>query len=136
MSQVAPAISEQDIDKRLLDLLHHVEGAKGRWHRLQWFGAGDQALKTAIADEIGIFSGSSRPGEITLCGKGGKSPRIWIGQCGPQGKPSLSGNQLVKRVRALMPIPYPTRKKGYAGFLLGQAVWVMSYPYEWLGQLF
>ena len=135
MQAISEQYSEQDINKRLLDLLHHIEGAKGRWHRLQRFGAGDQVLKTAIADEIGIFTGSSRPGEITLCGKGGKSPRIWIGQCAPQGKPSLSGKPLISRVRTLLQIPYPTQKKRYAGFWPGQAVWVVGRPDNSLGQI-
>jgi hypothetical protein len=80
MMQAAQTIAEQEADKRLKDLLHHFEGAKGRWHRLQRFGASDEVLKAAIAAEIGICSGSSAPGEIEICGKGGKSPRIWIGQ--------------------------------------------------------
>ncbi|MEL6385034.1 MAG: hypothetical protein AAFQ89_21740 [Cyanobacteria bacterium J06626_18] len=134
MSQTMPAISEQEADKRLKDLLHQVEGAKGRWHRLQRFGASDEAMKAAIADEIGIFSGSTRPEEIDICGRGGKSPRVWMGQCSPRGKPSLSGKKLVRRVRALMQIPYPARTEGRAGFFTGQAVWVMGHPEELPGQ--
>ena len=34
MIQSAQIITEQEADKRLKDLLHHIEGAKGRWHRL------------------------------------------------------------------------------------------------------
>ena len=45
----------KEVDKRLKDLLHHFEGTKGRWYRLQQFGAIDDALKEAIADEIGIL---------------------------------------------------------------------------------
>ncbi len=134
MNQTGQAIPNQDIDKRLKDLLHHVEGAKGRWHRLQRFGASDETLKAAIADEIGIFSGSTRPGEIDICGRGGKSPRVWMGHCSPRGKPTLSGKQLVRRVRDLMQIPYPARTEGCAGFFTGQAVWVMGRPDELLGQ--
>ena len=130
MSQTVQAIAEQEADKRLKDLLHMVEGAKGRWHRLQRFGASDEALKTAIATELSIFSGSTRPGEIDICGRGGKSPRVWMGQCSPLGKPTLSGKQLVRRVRALMQIPYPARTEGYAGFFTGQTVWVMGHPDE------
>jgi hypothetical protein len=36
-------------------LLHHFEGTKCRWYRLQQFGAIDDAPKEAIADEIDIL---------------------------------------------------------------------------------
>jgi len=131
--QAAKTISEQEADKRLKDLLHHFEGAKGRWHRMQRFGASDEVLKEAIAFEIGIFSGSTRPGEIDICGKGGKSPRVWIG-CSMRSRPTLSGKRLIGRVRSLMQIPYPTRLESHAGFCAGQAVWVLGRPDELPGQ--
>ncbi|WP_204137249.1 hypothetical protein [Halomicronema sp. CCY15110] len=132
-AQVAQPISEQEADKRLKDLLHHFEGAKGRWHRLQRFGASDEVLKAAIAFEIGIFSGSSGPGKIGICGKGGKSSRVWIG-CSMRSRPTLSGKRLISRVRSLMQIPYPTRLESHAGFCAGQAVWVLGRPDELPGQ--
>lgn len=46
--------------------MHHFKGTKGRWYRLQQFGASDDALKEAISDEIGIFAGSTRPGGIDI----------------------------------------------------------------------
>lgn len=122
-------ITDQEADKRLKDLLHTVEGAKGRWHRLQRFGASDEVLKAAIAFEIGIFSGSTAPGEIDIFGKGGESPRVWIG-CGMRVKPTLSGKKLISRVRSLMQIPYPSQGNKLAGFLEGQAVWVLGRPEE------
>jgi len=134
MMQATQTITEQQADKRLKDLLHHFEGAEGRWHRLQRFGANDEVLKVAIANEIGIFSGSTAPGEIDICGKGGKSPRVWIGRISSRGKPTLSGKQLVRRVRSLMQIPYPTRLEGCAGFESGQSVWVLGRPDELPGQ--
>jgi hypothetical protein len=133
MMQAAQTITEQEADKRLKDLLHHFEGAKGRWHRLQRFGASDEVLKAAIAAEIGIFSSSTRVGEIDICGKGGKSPRVWIG-CSMRSRPTLSGKQLVRRVRSLMQIPYPTWLESHAGFSAGQAVWVVGRPDELPGQ--
>jgi len=129
MMQAAQTITEQETDKRLKDLLHHLEGAKGRWHRLQRFGASDEVLKAAIAAEIGIFSGSTRVGEIDVFGKGGESPRVWIG-CGMRVKPTLSGKKLMSRVRSLMQIPYPSQGNKLAGFLEGQAVWVLGRPEE------
>jgi len=134
MMQATQTITEQEADKRLKDLLHHFEGAKGRWHRLQRFGASDEVLKEAIAFELGICSGSTRPGEIDICGKGGKSPRVWIGRISSRGRPTLSGKQLVRRVRSLMQIPYPTRLESHAGFSAGQAVWVVGRPDELPGQ--
>jgi len=133
MMQATQTITEQEADKRLKDLLHHFEGAKGRWHRLQRFGASDEVLKEAIAFELGICSGSTRPGEIDICGKGGKSPRVWIGRISSRGRPTLSGKQLVRRVRSLMQIPYPTRLESHAGFSAGQAVWVVGRPDECQG---
>jgi hypothetical protein len=131
--QAAKTITEQEADKRLKDLLHHFEGAKGRWHRLQRFGASDEVLKAAIAAEIGIFSGSTALEKIDICGKGGKSPRVWIG-CSMRVKPTLSGKKLISRVRALMQIPYPAQMEGCAGFESGQAVWVLGRPDELPGQ--
>ncbi|NEQ48455.1 MAG: hypothetical protein F6K00_34960 [Leptolyngbya sp. SIOISBB] len=81
------------MDKRLKDLLHHFEGAKGRWHRWQRLGASDEVLKEAIAAEIGVSFGSTVPGAIDICGKGDKSPRVWIGRCSQRGKSTLSGRR-------------------------------------------
>jgi hypothetical protein len=51
-----------------------------------------------------------------------------------RGKPTLSGKQLVRRVRSLMQIPYPARLEGCAGFQSGQSVWVLGRPDELPGQ--
>ncbi len=133
-SPAKQAVSKDIINNRLKDLLHMVEGAKGRWHRWQRLGASDEVLKQAIATELGIFSGSTRPGVIDICGRGGKSPRVWIGHCSPLGKPTLSGKQLVRRVRDLMQIPYPIGKGKRGEFVVGQEVWVLGHPDELPGQ--
>lgn len=93
------------IDAALLRSLHSFSDAEKRWRKHQKRGLTDAELKEVIADEFGIYGGSTHP--EWHCHQGGADPKFWLESISPCGKPTLRGQPLLERVRELLKIPYP-----------------------------
>lgn len=86
----------------LLSSLHSFSGAKERWNSRREKGLTDRELEAAIADEFGIWGGSTYPFSHTH--KGGKQPKFWLGDDWIHGKPTFQGRELIDLVRKLLDI--------------------------------
>jgi hypothetical protein len=70
---------------------------------------GDKELKAAIAEEFGVKGEAMLSPEIEVYYEGGAEPKFWY-NITPTEPPTLSGRDLVKRVRKLMSIIKPEKK--------------------------
>lgn len=89
-------------DPVLRRVLHGGSGAEALWERLRQRGLTDDELTEVISYRFGIFGGSSGPGRIPETHAGGKKPRFWVGTSGGQGKPSLTGIELLNAARRVL----------------------------------
>jgi hypothetical protein len=92
------------LDAALFSSLHSFRDAEKRWSRHRKSGLTDAELKEAIAYEFGIRGGASHPEWHHH--KGGEDPKFWL-SISYSGKPTLSGQPLIDRVRSLLEIPKP-----------------------------
>jgi hypothetical protein len=92
------------VDAALFRSLHQMQRAEKRWNHHRQRGLTDVELKEAIAYEFGILGGGSQPEWHSH--QGGEDPKFWL-SISHHGKPTLSGQPLIERVRSLLEIPKP-----------------------------
>ena len=107
--KVAPMSRGQAIVYELHRALHSVEGAAGRWQKLQDSGpVYDADLLEAIGREFGSSGGASGDRAAGSPGyrvEGGKRPRFWLGQGGRLASSDLAGKDLLSKAREVLGIP-------------------------------
>jgi ParB/RepB/Spo0J family partition protein len=98
-----------DNDKLIDECLRAALGGSsslGTWKVHQQEGLTNQELQALIGRLWGLGGSSTFPAWYSY--KGGKNPRFWLDKINPpEGKPTLGGMALVKRVRVLLEIPQP-----------------------------
>lgn len=90
--------------------LTHQHYEKAMAHH-RHFGVTDEALEGHIRNAFGrtYHSGFTSPdGYVYAVKATGKTVRFWYGVVAAHGKPTLAGAALVKKVRELLNLPYPT----------------------------
>jgi hypothetical protein len=96
-----PQVEEPTLEAALYHALHHVQNAAERWKPLQYSGADDHELMTAIALEFVGQGGSSQNGGWSV--KGGKAPQFTWERDGS----TLKGKRLLAKVREVLQIGPP-----------------------------
>lgn len=86
--------------------LHQYQGADERWQQYATTGLTDYDLRDAIGREYGL-GGGRWDFNVKFYSIGRSDPKFWYNEMSPNGKPHLSGAQLINRVRELMEIPFP-----------------------------
>lgn len=90
----------------LIKALHSYSGSEEKWAKVRERGATDEELQQFIGHAFG--EGGATDPYCHSC-KGGKTPKFFMGTASCEGKPTLQGKALVKRVRELLEIPYPVK---------------------------
>ena len=94
----------------LLRSAHSFEGAEGRWAERRARGLTDAELTAALAEEFGIWGGSTgfERGEHLYCWcKGGKHPECGLGFRGDEDYVRLRGFDLLRMAREILAISVP-----------------------------
>jgi hypothetical protein len=96
---LTPQRTEEQHQRDLLwAALHPDESQAAEWDRLRLRGVTDQVLRLTLGS---LWRNGRRRAEAWHA-TGGKDPKVWLGQAGPIGPPTLRGAPLLAKVREVL----------------------------------